>query len=100
VFSLPLGGSLHEQAYAIGGSGSTYIYGYCNSNWKENMTKEEGLAFVRGALGEAMRWDGSSGGVMRMMVLTAAGAERHLYIPDQDYTGPGVTAGGFVSQTV
>lgn len=30
VYSIPLGGSLHKQSYAIGGSGSTYIYGYCS----------------------------------------------------------------------
>lgn len=91
MYSIPLGGSLHKQPFAIGGSGSTYIYGYCDANWKEGMTEEEGIAFVRGALREAIKWDGSSGGVIRMVVLTAKGAVRHLYLPDTDYTGPGVT---------
>ncbi|KAL3463112.1 nucleophile aminohydrolase [Aspergillus heterothallicus] len=91
VYSIPLGGSLHKQAYSIGGSGSTYIYGYCDANWKENMTEEEGIKFVRGALREAIKWDGSSGGVIRLVVLTAKGAQRHLYLPDTDYTGPGAT---------
>ena len=74
VYSLPLGGSLHKQSYAIGGSGSTYIYGYCDANWKEDMTEEEGVGFVKGALREAIKWDGSSGGVIRMVVLTRKGA--------------------------
>jgi len=87
VYSIPLGGSLHKQAYAIGGSGSTYIYGYCDANWKEGMTEEEGVNFVKGALREAIRWDGSSGGVIRMVVLTAKGAVRHLYLPHVDYKG-------------
>ncbi|CEN61680.1 nucleophile aminohydrolase [Aspergillus pseudodeflectus] len=91
VYSIPLGGSLHKQSYSIGGSGSTYIYGYCDANWRENMTEEEGIKFVRGALREAIKWDGSSGGVIRLVVLTANGAQRHLYLPDTDYTGPGVT---------
>ncbi|KAL2857864.1 nucleophile aminohydrolase [Aspergillus pseudoustus] len=91
VYSIPLGGSLHKQAYSIGGSGSTYIYGYCDANWRENMTEEEGIQFVRGALREAIKWDGSSGGVIRLVVLTAKGAQRHLYLPDTDYTGPGAT---------
>lgn len=43
------------------------------------------MAFVKGALGEAIKWDGSSGGVIRMVVLTARGADRHLYLPDEDY---------------
>lgn len=89
VYSIPLGGSLHKQAYAIGGSGSTYIYGYCDANWKENMTEEEGVDFVKSSLQEAIKWDGSSGGVIRMVVLTAEGAVRHLYLPDNGYTGPG-----------
>ena len=82
VYSIPLGGSLHKQSYAIGGSGSTYIYGYCDANWKEGMSEAEAVAFVKGALREAIKWDGSSGGVIRMVVLTAKGAVRHLYLPD------------------
>jgi 20S proteasome subunit beta 1 len=82
---------LHKQAYAIAGSGSTYIYGYCDAYWKEDMTEEEGVNFVKGALREAIKWDGSSGGVIRMMVLTSKGAQRHLYLPDTDYTAPGRT---------
>ena len=89
VYSIPLGGSLHKQPYAIGGSGSTYIYGYCDSYWKEGMSEAEGIDFVKGALREAIKWDGSSGGVIRLVVLTAKGAVRHLYLPDQDYAGPG-----------
>ena len=89
VYSIPLGGSLHKQAYAIGGSGSTYIYGYCDAHWKEQMSEEEGIEFVKGALREAIKWDGSSGGVIRMVVLTSKGAQRHLYLPDVDYQGPG-----------
>lgn len=85
VYSIPLGGSLHKQAYSIGGSGSTYIYGYCDANWKEGMSEDEAVAFVKEALKEAIRWDGSSGGVIRMVVLTAKGADRHLYLPDTGY---------------
>lgn len=89
VYSIPLGGSLHKQSYAIGGSGSTYIYGYCDSYWKEGMNEQQGIEFVKGALREAIKWDGSSGGVIRLVVLTRKGAVRHLYLPDQDYKGPG-----------
>lgn len=85
VYSIPLGGSLHKQSYAIGGSGSTYIYGYCDANWKENMEEEEAVNFVKNSLAEAIKWDGSSGGVIRMVVLTKKGAIRHLYLPDNDY---------------
>ena len=53
------------------------------------MSEAEGVKFVKGALREAIKWDGSSGGVIRLVVLTAKGAVRHLYLPDQDYAGPG-----------
>ena len=53
------------------------------------MSESEGIEFVKGALKEAIKWDGSSGGVIRLVVLTAAGAQRHLYLPDQGYKGPG-----------
>jgi 20S proteasome subunit beta 1 len=55
------------------------------------MTEEEGIKFVRNALQEAIKWDGSSGGVIRLVVLTSRGSERHLYLPDTEYTGPGLT---------
>lgn len=85
VYSIPLGGSLHKGSYAIGGSGSTYIYGYCDAHWREGMEEKDAVDFVKGALKEAIRWDGSSGGVIRMVVLTAKGADRHLYLPDTGY---------------
>ena len=55
------------------------------------MTEQEGIDFVRSALQEAIKWDGSSGGVIRLVVLTKNGAVRHLYLPDNGYTGPGAT---------
>ncbi|CCX13253.1 nucleophile aminohydrolase [Pyronema domesticum] len=89
VYSIPLGGSLHKQPYAIGGSGSTYIYGYCDANWKDGMNEAEAVAFVKGALAEAIKWDGSSGGVIRMVVLTENGPDRKIFFPDEDYQGDG-----------
>jgi hypothetical protein len=41
VFSITMGGSLVKQPFALGGSGSTYIYGYCDSNYRSGMTKDE-----------------------------------------------------------
>lgn len=49
------------------------------------MEEDEAVDFVKGALREAIKWDGSSGGVIRMVVLTKKGADRHLYLPDEDY---------------
>lgn len=84
VYSIPLGGSIHKQPYSIAGSGSTFIYGYCNKNFKENMTKEETINFMKHSLSQAIKWDGSSGGVIRMVILTENGLERLIFYPE-DY---------------
>ena len=47
VYAVPLGGSLHKKPFTIGGSGSTYIYGYCDSVFKDNMTKDEAIEFTK-----------------------------------------------------
>lgn len=48
VYSVPIGGMLVRQPVSSGGSGSTYIYGYVDSNFKPNMTREECEKFVTG----------------------------------------------------
>ena len=47
VYSIPLGGMCVRQPFAIGGSGSTYIYGYCDAHYKKGMTREECVEFVK-----------------------------------------------------
>ena len=46
VYSVPLGGMLVRQPISIGGSGSGYIYGYVDANYREKMPKEECVQFV------------------------------------------------------
>ncbi|GAV47424.1 hypothetical protein ZYGR_0H02660 [Zygosaccharomyces rouxii] len=83
VYSIPIGGSLHKQKYAIAGSGSTFIYGYCDKNYKDGMTKDETVDFIKHSLSQAIKWDGSSGGVIRMVVLTKNGVERLIVYPEE-----------------
>ncbi|KAI3382207.1 hypothetical protein SNEBB_010521 [Seison nebaliae] len=79
VYVVPLGGMVTRQPIAIGGSGSGYIYGYVDSNFKKNMTKEECLHFVLNSVSLAISRDGSSGGVVRLAVINKNGtAERHV----------------------
>lgn len=78
VYSINLGGTITKQPFALGGSGSTYIYGWCDANYRENMSKEECLEFVRKALALAMARDGSSGGVIRTVVVDKSGNEREM----------------------
>ena len=88
VYSIPMGGSLHKEPYTISGSGSTYIRAFCQSNWRENMEEKDAIDFVRNSLREAIRFDGSSGGVIRVAVITKRGVERWLFTPDNDYKQP------------
>ena len=79
------------------GSGSTYVYGYCDATYQEGWGRDETVEFVRNsmspyicllpgiftpseALALAMSRDGSSGGVIRMCVITEEGVER-LFVP-------------------
>jgi len=79
------------------GSGSTYIYGYCDAHFKQGMTKEECIEFVKTckycllfcinicqyflyiALALAVGRDGSSGGVIRIASIEEGGVERRVY---------------------
>ena len=79
VYSVPIGGTMVRQPYSIGGSGSTFIYAYCDATYKPGMTGEECRTFVKKALSLAMSRDGSSGGVIRTVMITKDG-------PDRDFT--------------
>jgi 20S proteasome subunit beta 1 len=76
VYNIPLGGALVRQPWSIGGSGSTYIWAWCDANYRENMTREECELFVRTGLALAMARDGSSGGCIRTVTIDANGVDR------------------------
>lgn len=46
VYSVPIGGMLQRQPFAISGSGSTYLYGYVDAQFRLGLSKEECLQFV------------------------------------------------------
>ncbi|KAJ7179271.1 nucleophile aminohydrolase [Mycena filopes] len=83
VYNIPLGGGLFRQPWAIGGSGSTYVYGYCDATYQEGWGRDETVNFVKNTLALAMSRDGSSGGVIRMCVITEEGVER-LFVPGNE----------------
>lgn len=83
VFEIPLGGSCVKQPFAIGGSGSSYIYGFVDSAYRPGMTKDECVTFVRRALAHAMARDGSSGGVIRTVTIDKDGVTRDFVPGDK-----------------
>ena len=76
VYVIPLGGTCLKAPFAIGGSGSTYIYGHVDHEFKPGMSLAECKAFVAEAIKRAMARDGSSGGIVRLVCITAEGVER------------------------
>lgn len=76
VYNIPLGGACIPMPFAIGGSGSTFIYGLVDSEYKEAMSKEEALLLCKKAVSHAMARDGSSGGIIRTVVATEEGNVR------------------------
>jgi len=78
VWAIPLGGTLIQVPFTVGGSGSSYVLGFCDKAWKPNMTREECEAFVRKTVSLAISRDGSSGGMIRTLTIDKTGAHRHL----------------------
>lgn len=82
IYAIPLGGTIIEQPFAIGGSGSTYLYGFFDQAWKEGMTKDEAEQLVVKAVSLAIARDGASGGVIRTVIINSEGVTRNFYPGD------------------
>ncbi|PNH06257.1 Proteasome subunit beta type-6 [Tetrabaena socialis] len=78
VFSISLGGTLQQAPFAMSGSGSSYITGFVDKNWRDNMSEQEAMDFVMRSLKYAMTWDASSGGCIRTVTITEAGVDRRF----------------------
>ncbi|CAD2220591.1 20S proteasome subunit beta 1 [Angomonas deanei] len=75
VYSIPSGGSCVKLDYALGGSGSIFLYSFFDANYKPGMTKEECVRFCQTAVAHAYSRDGSSGGLIRTICLSAGEPE-------------------------
>ncbi|CCW65263.1 unnamed protein product [Phytomonas sp. EM1] len=80
VYSIPSGGSCVKLDYALGGSGSIFLYSFFDANYKPGMSKEECLKFCQRAVAHAYSRDGSSGGLIRTIVLHS-GEPEDITIP-------------------
>jgi 20S proteasome alpha/beta subunit len=90
-----------QVPYAIGGSGSAYIYGFCDKYWRPDMSEADAKAFVVAALSHAISRDASSGGCIRTVVVDSEGPRRDFLPGDKVPTcfgemGHVVPAGGGV----
>lgn len=47
VYQIPLGGMCIRRPYGIGGSGSSYVYGFIREFFREGMNRNETVEFVK-----------------------------------------------------
>lgn len=80
MYTIPLGGMLARQPVALGGSGSTYIWGHLDATFTPGMDKEACVEFVKNAVTLALTRDGSSGGCVRVAIISKAGVERRTFL--------------------
>lgn len=74
---------MFKSDFCIGGSGSGFIYGYCDKMYRENMSLHEAREFALEAVSLAIARDGSSGGGVRIMNITSQGYTREIVNYDQ-----------------
>lgn len=83
VYCIPLGGMLTREPVCIGGSGSSYIYGFIDSTYRKGMTEDECCNFVLKAVTLALSRDGSSGGCVRIGVIDKNGFRRKVFLHNE-----------------
>lgn len=83
VYSIPAGGSCVRVPFALGGSGSLYIYGLVDAEMARSHAEGTPIidtlrarTLVKQAVAHAMARDGSSGGIIRTVVVTENGNDR------------------------
>ncbi|HDN95938.1 MAG: proteasome endopeptidase complex, archaeal, beta subunit [Thermoplasmata archaeon] len=70
IFSLDPAGGAIEDIYTTTGSGSPYVFGVLEDNYKENMELDEAINLAIRAMAAAMKRDAASGDGMDVVVIT------------------------------
>ncbi|XP_069775849.1 proteasome subunit beta type-9-like [Narcine bancroftii] len=78
-----LGGMILRQPFAVGGSGSTYIYGHVDAAFRPGMGQDQCVRFVTDAITLAVNRDGSSGGVVFLATITKTGTQHKVFLPSE-----------------
>ncbi|XP_075475098.1 proteasome subunit beta type-6 [Primulina tabacum] len=83
IYGVPLGGTILDLPFTIGGSGSSYLYGFFDQAWKAGMTRSEAEQLVVKAVSLAIARDGASGGVVRTVTINSDGVTRKFVPGDE-----------------
>jgi len=87
IYSVGIGGTVSRQNITLSGSGSAFIYGYCDTNYRTGMSKQEARQFIKNAITLAISRDNSSGGIIRLLDITSEGYQRD-YISHNELNFP------------
>lgn len=84
IYQVNSSGYFEQGNWALSGSGGTFIWGYIDANYRENMSKHEVKEFIKSCIALACFRDSSSGGCIRLLDITKEAVERE-YIPYSDF---------------
>ena len=73
VFSLDAAGGAIPDKYTAGGSGSPYVFGVLEDNYKDGLTADDGIDLAIRAITAAKNRDSASGGMINVAVITKEG---------------------------
>jgi 20S proteasome subunit beta 1 len=88
VYNIALGGTCLKMPFATGGSGSIFITGLLDANFYTGMAMEDARNLAKKACAHAMCRDGSSGGCVRTVVISATGVDRDFTPGNEVMFGP------------
>jgi len=83
VYVIPLGGAMMKVPWTAGGSGSGYIQGLMDAEWRPGMSEKECRDAVKKWIAHAMARDGSSGGCIRTVSINAQGVNEDFTAGDE-----------------
>lgn len=81
VYSLDMAGGSIPDSYVTTGSGSPYVYGVLEDNFKEEMALDEGIDLAIRALTAAMKRDAASGDGIDVVSITKKG---YVHLSDDE----------------
>mmetsp|Transcript_33803 Transcript_33803/g.85477 ORF Transcript_33803/g.85477 Transcript_33803/m.85477 type:complete len:218 (-) Transcript_33803:482-1135(-) len=81
IYSITQGGYIFNHSIVLMGSGSIFIQGFCDANFKLKMNESQSKNFLIKALSLAILRDSSSGGFIRLAKITKKGIERIVLHP-------------------
>jgi proteasome beta subunit len=73
VYSLDAAGGAIPDKYTAGGSGSPYVFGVLEDNYRDDMAADDGIDLAVRAITAAKNRDSASGGMISIAVITKEG---------------------------